>query len=145
MGELDTKEFDVPETVFSRDIETRVIQVIILQALLSIKGVGLLEGNLIDTLFGREVERIKGIYVEQDPKNHSVNVKVEIKIDYGIVIPEKAEEVQSRIVEGITKLTGLHVSSVHVIVKSLVLPTPKECETEEEYSTLLMEAEDANA
>ena len=122
---VDTKEFEIPETKFSRDIETRVIQVIILQCLSKIEGVGLLEGGLIDTLFGRDAEKVKGIHVEQDSKNHLVNVKVEINVSYGISIPEKSEEVQLKVVEEITRLTGLHVSTVHVIVKGLV-PEAKE-------------------
>jgi len=122
MKEESTKELELPETIFSRDIETRVIQVIILQCLGKIKGVGLIGGTLIDTLFGREVERVKGINVEQDSKNHSVKVKVEINVDYGVSIPEKSEEVQGKIVEEIIALTGLHVSTVHVVIKGLTSP-----------------------
>jgi uncharacterized alkaline shock family protein YloU len=121
-AKLDTKEFELPQTVFSRDIETRVIQVIILYCLGKVQGVGLLGGTLIDTIFGREVERVKGIHVEQDSKNHSIKVNVEINIEYGIVIPEKAEEVQNKIVSEITNLTGLHVSAVHVVIKGLMPP-----------------------
>ncbi len=135
-SKVDTKELELPETLFSRDIETKVIQVIILQALSKIEGVGLLEGNLIDTLFGREVERIKGIYVEQDSKNHLVKVNVEIKIDYDISIPEKTEEIQNSIVEEITRLTGLHVAAVHVIVKGLILSNPQK--TEDTYPASLL-------
>ncbi len=125
-SKVDTKEFEVPQTVYIRDIETKVIQMIILQALSKIEGVGLIEGNLIDSLFGREVERVKGIHVEQDSKNHLINVKVEIKVDYGISIPKKAEEVQAKIVEEIISLTGLHVASVHVVVRGLNLPKWKD-------------------
>lgn len=135
-SKVDTKELELPETLFSHDIETKVIQVIILQAISKIKGVGLFEGNLIDTLFGREVERIKGIFVEQDSKNHLVKVIVEIKIEYGISIPQKAEEVQNKIVAEITHLTGLHVASVHLIVKGLILP--KSQQEEEAYPASLL-------
>ena len=118
---VDTKEFELPETVFSRDIETRVIQVIILQCLSKIKDVGLIGGTLIDTLLGRsDTDRVKGIFVEQDSKNHQVKVKVEINVNYGILIPEKAEEVQTKVVEEITRLTGLHVATVHVVIKGLI-------------------------
>lgn len=119
---VDTKEFELPKTVFSRDIETRVIQIIVLYCVGKIEGVGFLEGNLIDTLFGREVERVKGIHVEQDSKNHQVKVNLEINVAYGVCIPEKAEEVQNRITEEVTQLTGLHVSSVHVVVKGVIPP-----------------------
>jgi uncharacterized alkaline shock family protein YloU len=125
---VDKKEFEVPQTVFSRDIETRVIQVIILYCLGKIEGVGLMGGNLIDTLFGREVERVKGIYVEQDSKNYQVKVSVDITVVYGVCIPEKAEEVQNKIVKEITSLTGLHVASVHVVIKGM---TPSTTQKEE--------------
>lgn len=136
-SKLDTKEFVLPETVFSRDIETRVIQVIILHCLGKIEGVSLMGGTLIDTLFGRDVERVKGIFVEQDSKNHLIKVKVEISIEYGISIPQKAEEVQIKIVEEITRLTGLHVAAVHLVVKGLIPPKAKE-ENEPNYPSHLL-------
>lgn len=122
IAKVDKKEFEMPKTVFSRDIESRVLQIIILYCLGKIQGVGLLEGNLIDTLFGREVERVKGIHVEQDSKNHLVKVSVEINVAYGVAIPEKSEEVQNKIVKEITSLTGLHVAAVHVVIKGVVPP-----------------------
>ena len=78
-----------------------------------------LEGNLFDSLLGDSLDGVKGIHVDQDQKSHSVNVRVEIKIAYGIRIPEKAEEIQTRIVEDMSNLTGLHVATVHVIFKNL--------------------------
>jgi uncharacterized alkaline shock family protein YloU len=119
---LDDRELQLPETLYIRDIETRVFQAICLQTLAKIEGIGLLEGNLFDSLLGRELDRIKGIHVEQDQKKQSVQVRVEINIGYGISIPEKAEEVQAKLAEEITRWTGLHVSSVHVILKNLILP-----------------------
>jgi len=127
---LDDREIELPETTFIRDIETRVFQAICLQTLAKIEGIGLLEGNLIDSLLGRELERVKGIHVEQDQKKQSVVVRVEINIIYGISIPEKAEEIQSKLAEEITRWTGLHVSSIHVIFKSLILPPMEEDEEE---------------
>ncbi|MBS0626027.1 MAG: Asp23/Gls24 family envelope stress response protein [Verrucomicrobia bacterium] len=120
---MDAREIELPETVFIRDIETRVFQAIALQCLAKIEGIGLLEGNLFDSLLGRELERVKGIHVEQDQKKHSVDIRVEINIQYGISIPEKAEEVQNKLVEDVSRWTGLHVASVHVIFKGL-LPIP---------------------
>lgn len=124
--DLDTKEIDIPETIYIRDIETRVFQSITIKCLSSIDGVGLLEGTLMDNLLGREgLERIKGIYVEQDPKNRSVSIKVELNVYYGISLPEKSEEIQEKIVQEVTRLTGLHVTSVHVVFKNLLLERPK--------------------
>ncbi|PIS01955.1 MAG: hypothetical protein COT85_07370 [Chlamydiae bacterium CG10_big_fil_rev_8_21_14_0_10_42_34] len=128
---MDSREIELPETVFIRDIDTRVFQAIALQALAKIEGIGLLEGNLFDSLLGREVERVKGINVIQDQKKHSVEIRVEINILYGINIPEKAEEVQERLVEDVSKLTGLHVSSVHVIFKDIIHPSEIASEEDE--------------
>ncbi len=119
---MDAKEIELPETVFIRDIDTRVFQAIALQCLSKIEGIGLLEGSFFDSLLGRETDRIKGIHVEQDQTSHSVEIRVEIRIQYGANIPEKAEEVQEKLVEEISKWSGLHVSSVHVIFKDLILP-----------------------
>jgi len=140
-SKVDTKEFEFPETVFSRDIETRVIQIIILQCLGKIEGVGLIGGALIDTLLGREIERIKGISVEQDSKNHLVKVRVEINVLYGIMIPDKAEEIQTKIVQEIVRLTGLHVATVHVVIKGLISEEIQKSEGKEELypATLLTE------
>lgn len=118
----DPKEFEVPETVYARDIDDRVFQGIIVQCLAKIPGISLIEGNVLDNLLGRP-EGIKGIQTLQDPKNHALSVKVEVRIAYGISIPEKAEEIQAKIVQEISKMTALHVSEVHVIFKGLIPQT----------------------
>ncbi|MDE3047471.1 MAG: Asp23/Gls24 family envelope stress response protein [Verrucomicrobiota bacterium] len=128
---MDTRELDLPETVFIRDIDTRVFQTIALKCLAKIEGIGLIEGNLFDSLLGREVERVKGIHVEQDQKNHSVELKVEINVQYGVHIPTKAEEIQEKLVEEISQWTGLHVSFVHVIFKDLMADAPEPNEPNE--------------
>lgn len=118
-GKVDPQEFELPETTFVRDIENRVVQQIILQCLSKIEGISLLEGNFIDHILGR-TEGVKGITAEQDAKNHSIGVKVEVNIAYGISIPKKAEEIQAKVAEELTKITGLHVAQVHVVFKGLI-------------------------
>lgn len=130
---MDVREIELPETVFIRDIDTRVFQAIALQCLAKVEGIGLIEGNLFDSLLGREVERVKGIHVEQNQKNHSVDIKVEINVQYGVNIPEKAEEIQEKLVEEVSKLTALHVSSVHVIFKDLILQSPEKTSPSSEF------------
>lgn len=119
---VDTKEFELPETLFVRDIENKVFQGIVLQCLSQVDGITLVEGNLIDSLLGRSgmESNVKGIFAEQDNKNHSVNIRVEVNVCYGYSIPEKAEEIQTRIAEDVTRLTGLHVGSVHVVFKNVI-------------------------
>jgi uncharacterized alkaline shock family protein YloU len=119
--ELDAGELDLPETIFVRDIENRVFQAIAIKCLASIEGIALLEGTLIDNLLGREgLERVKGVYIEQDSKNHSVSVRLDVNVSYGISLPTKAEEIQNKIVSEVSRLTGLHVACVHVVFKNLL-------------------------
>ncbi|MBI5346206.1 MAG: Asp23/Gls24 family envelope stress response protein [Chlamydiae bacterium] len=136
--QIDTKELNLPDTIYSRDIEGKVFQGIICQCLAKIEGVVLVGGTFIDSLLGRDSpERVSGIYIEQDPKTHAVSVKLEVNIKYGVAIPDKAEEIQNKIVEEISRFTGLHVSSVHVIFKNVVLDQVKvsdELEAEENFS-----------
>jgi uncharacterized alkaline shock family protein YloU len=124
LEQIDTKEVELPDTTYVRDIETKVFQSIVVQCLLRIEGIALVEGNLIDNLFGREpAERITGISVEQDPKTHSISVKLEVNVAYGICIPEKADEIHTKVTQELSRLTGLHVSLVHVIFKNLITKT----------------------
>ena len=125
LKQIDTKELELPETVFVRDIETKVFQSIVLQSLSQIEGVETLEGNLFDSLLGDGLDGVKGIHVDQDQKNHSVNVRIEINVAYGISIPDKAEEIQNKILQDISRLTSLHVGTVHVIFKNLISLKPK--------------------
>ena len=117
---VDTKEFELPETVYVRDIESQVFQTIVLECLSKVRGIRLAARGLIESLLGLESkELIKSITIDQNEKEHTVNVKVEISIAYGLSIPVKAEEIQSLITLELTKLTGLHVGEVHVIVKNI--------------------------
>lgn len=131
---MDAREIELPNTVFIRDIDSRVLQGIVLQVLSKIENIGLIEGNLFDSLLGRDMDRVKGIHVVQEEKGKSVTIRIEINIVYGVSIPEKSEEIQSKITEEITQWTGLHVSSIHVIFKDLIAPQeekeePKEVES----------------
>lgn len=121
LRKVDTKEFELPVTIYERDIEDRVFQGIVLQCLTQIDGIALPEGTFIDNILGRKgSESAKLITVTQDSKNHSVEIKIEINICFGVSIPEKADEIQSLVSQEITKITGLHVKKVHVVFKNVV-------------------------
>lgn len=120
--DLVSQEIEYPETMFVRDIENRVFQSIVLQCIARIKGISLLDKKFFNHILGRDgLEAVKGVHAEQDSKSNAVNVKVEVKICYGISIPEKAEEIQTKVTEEITKLTGLHVACVHVVFKNVIM------------------------
>jgi uncharacterized alkaline shock family protein YloU len=115
---LDPLEFELPDTTYSRDIENRVFQGIVLKTLSRISGIGLLEGTFLENLIGR-IDKVNGISTEQDTKTQSVKIKIEISVQYGVSIPKKAEEIQTAVVEEITNMTGLRVSEIHVVFKEL--------------------------
>ena len=131
LKEIDTKELKLPDTIFVRDIENRVFQSLALQCLAKIEGIDLIEGGFIDTLLGRDLERVKGIFVEQDQKTHSVNLRIEINVFYGVCIPDKAEEIQNKLVEEVSLQTGLHVGSIHLVFKNMVAKSVREENKEE--------------
>lgn len=118
---LDSRELKFPETLYIRDIEDRVFQGIVLECIRNIEGVAPVEGSFISSIFSPSPqEGIKGITIEQNLKEQSVGIRVEVNICYGASIPDKAEELQSKIAEEVTRLTGLHVSSVHVVFKHVI-------------------------
>lgn len=120
---VDTKEFELPETLYVCDIDTKVFQGIVLQCLSKIDGIALTSGNFLDNILGRTGPEIgSGIHSEKDPHNQSVSIKIEINIRYGISIPEKVEEIQSKVIADITRLTNLPVAAMHVVVKGIIPP-----------------------
>lgn len=124
LHKIDTKELVLPDTTMVRDIENRVFQAIVVRCLSDIEGVAPAQGNLFDTLLGRDgQDSLAGVDVEQDEKSRSVHVRVEVNIAYGVSIPEKSEEIQTKIVQQISRLTGLRVAAVHVIFKNLIPKT----------------------
>ena len=117
MKKVDTQEFDLPETLFVRDIDNKVFQGIVYQCLSKIDGISLVEGNFINNILA--LEGIRGVQAEQDNKHQCVSITIEVNIGFGVSIPAKAEEIQSKVTEEITRMTGLHVSMVHVIFKGI--------------------------
>lgn len=118
---FDAKEFELPETVFVTNIDTKLLQGIVLQCLAKIEGIAIVEGTLIDSIFGRgATDKGASILADQDDKSHAVSIKVEVNVRYGVSIPQKAEEIHSRISEEITNLTGLHVGTVQVVFRGLI-------------------------
>jgi uncharacterized alkaline shock family protein YloU len=125
MKKVDTKEFELPETMFVSDIDNKVLQGIVLQTLSSIEGISLGEGNFIDTLLGRgQIQNVAGIQAEQDNQSRSIHIKIDINICFGVRIPDKAEEIQTKVSEDLTRLTGLHVSSVHLVFRNVIPSQP---------------------
>lgn len=124
LSNFDSREFELPETLYVRDIENRVFQNIVVQCLSKIKDVVLVENSFIGNILSRNpVEGISSVQAEQDNQNHSLNIRIEVNIAYDISIPEKAEEIYAKVTEALIRLTGLHVASIHVVFKDLISAT----------------------
>lgn len=119
---VDTKEFELPETVFISDIDTKVFQGIVLQCLSQIEGVVPVEDSFISSILGRGGPEVGCGEGSEKNQNQSVSIKIEVNIQYGVSIPEKAEEIQSKVVEEMTRLTGLRVSTIHIVFKNVIPP-----------------------
>lgn len=114
---------EMQPTVFLTDIETKVFQAIAFQTLKEIPSIELIEGSILDSLLGgEEGERMKGIHVECDENQPIVNLKIEVNVLYGVCIPEKSLEIEEKIKEKITQLTGFHVGLIHVTIKNVIFP-----------------------
>src|SRR5690606_22299581 len=94
-------------------------QAICFQCIKQVEGIYPIEAGIIDNLLG--FEHLKGIHVQQDSKQHSVIVKLEVAVSYGVSLPKKAEILQNLIIQEMSELTGLHVGSVHIIFKNLIV------------------------
>lgn len=102
---LDTKEFELPDTLYIRDIETGVFRSIAEQSLQNVEGIAL-----------------EHLHVDVDPKGQTISLKIVLSVLFGVPIPQKAEEIQSLLAEQMTKLTGLHVASIHLVFKNIYFP-----------------------
>ena len=120
-----SSEFELPETLYVSDIDERVFKSIVIQCLSEIEGIGMADRSFIDSLLGREgVDAVKGISIEHDSEKHTISVRLEVTIKYGVPIPEKAEEIQQKVAAQLTHMTGLHVSCVHVLFRNAVKSAP---------------------
>lgn len=135
---IDAKELEFPDTMFVSDIENRVFQSIALQVLSRIDGISLLEGNFIDHILCRDtIERVRGIHVEQDQKQSTINLKIELNVRYGVVIPAKAEEIQLALLEELSRLTALHVGVIHLVFRNIDHQDQEKQQTKKEDHNLL--------
>lgn len=132
-----SKELELPDTLFVRDIDNRVFQHLVAQALARVPDVALVEGGFMQNILSRgNTESVSAIHAEQDSQAKSLKIRVDLNIAYGVAIPEKAEEIQNLLNEELTRLTGLHVASIHLVFRGLI-PQASERDTErdsqEEY------------
>lgn len=113
-------------------ISDEVVEVIAGIAASEIKGVvGMSAGlvNGISQILSGKKNLSKGVKVNVGEDSASIDLY--IVVEYGIKIPELAEEVQSNVKKSVESMTGLNVSGVNVYVQNVSI-TKEETIVEEE-------------
>lgn len=102
-------------------VHESVIASIVRKATLEIEGVIRLAGSsLVDNLaeiVGSKKIQDRAIAVEMN--DTSVSVEVRVILEYGVLIPEVAEEIKESVAAEIVKLTGMTVARVNVVIMDL--------------------------
>lgn len=109
-------------------ISNEVVGIISGIAAMEVKGVHSMAGTFTDgltTILGKK-NLSKGVKVEVGEKECSIDAN--IRVEYGVRIPDVAVAVQQKILKAVTDMTGLKVVEVNVYVQDIHVP--KE-ETEE--------------
>jgi uncharacterized alkaline shock family protein YloU len=114
-------------------ISNEVVGIIAGIAAMEIKGVHSMAGNFTDGITNILGKRnlSKGVKVEVGEKECSIDAN--IRVEYGVRIPDVAIAVQQRILKAVTDMTGLKVVEVNVYVQDIYVP--KE-ETEEKVTEI---------
>lgn len=102
-------------------VHESVVASIVRKAACSVPGVVRLAGSsLVDNL--AEIVGSKKIYdraIAIDMGANSVQVEIKVILAYGAHIPDVAEKIQLAVIDEITKITGMKVGKVNVIVIDL--------------------------
>lgn len=94
------------------EISDHALEGLVLHALSGLEGVRLLE--MAPRSLGEVFRRMKPVRVERSPEGLSVDLVV--SVDYGMVIPELAQEVQKAVAEALYLATGEKVRAVNLTV-----------------------------
>ena len=69
-------------------------------------------------ILGRgNAESVNAIHAEQDSQAKSLKIRVDLNVAYGVPIPIRLEEIQNLLNQELTRLTGLHVASIHLVFR----------------------------
>ena len=96
-------------------IHENVIATIVRRMACSVEGVSKISGSsFVDNI--AEIHD-RSIVVEMGPS--SVSVEVSVNLYYGVSLPQVAAAVQTAIADEITRLTGLKVGCVNIVVREI--------------------------
>jgi len=113
-----------PEVPGSVRIHENVIATIVRKMACSVEGVSKISGSSfvdnIAEMVGSKKMHDRSILVEMGES--SVSVEVSINLLYGVSLPKVAAAVQEAVAQEITRLTGLQVVKVNIIVREIEEP-----------------------
>ncbi len=136
-------EDDAIEGEDSLTFSNGVIEKIVALAVREVPGVLGMKGgwaNMVQEAFGAK-SPTKGVTVEVAPDN-GVRVNISILIEYGTYAPQVFEDVKKAVVESVSGMTGLDISSVNLRIEDIL--TPEEIEAQRAREHRDEEAEDAS-
>lgn len=103
-------------------IHDGVIATLTRRAALGVAGVSRLSGSaLVDNLaeiVGSRRMQSRAITITVD-ENNQVTIEIKLNIKFGHTIPEVAEAVQKAVISDVEKVTGMTVTTVHVLVQDI--------------------------
>lgn len=103
-------------------IHDGVIATITRRAALAVEGVSRLAGNaLVDNLaeiVGSRRMQSRAITIAVN-ENNQVVIEIKLNLKIGYTIPEVAENVQKAVIADVEKITGMTVTTVHVLIQDI--------------------------
>lgn len=103
-------------------IHDGVIATITRRAALAVEGVSRLAGNaLVDNLaeiVGSRRMQARAITIAVNESNQVV-IEIKLNLKIGYTIPEVAENVQKAVIADVEKITGMTVTTVHVLIQDI--------------------------
>lgn len=103
-------------------IHDGVIATITRRAALAVEGVSRLAGNaLVDNLaeiVGSRRMQSRAITIAVNESNQVV-IEIKLNLKIGYTIPEVAENVQKAVIADVEKITGMTVTTVHVLIQDI--------------------------
>ena len=103
-------------------IHDGVIATLTRRAALAVEGVSRLAGNaLVDNLaeiVGSRRMQARAIAISVN-ENNQVTIEIKLNLKTGYTIPEVAENVQKAVIAEVEKITGMTVTTVHVLIQDI--------------------------
>ena len=116
-------------------IHDGVIATLTRRAALAIEGVSRLAGNaLVDNLaeiVGSRRMQARAITIAVN-ENNQITIEIKLNLKVGFTIPEVAENVQKAVIADVEKVTGMTVTTVHVLVQDIDDDTDIDDDAEED-------------